>query len=228
MLTNSDWTALLLTVRLATVVTLILLVVCIPLAWWLARSRSVWRGPLWAITTLPLVLPPTVLGFYLLIALSPMSALGGWLQASGLPSLVFSFSGLVVASIIYSLPFVLQPIYASMMQIDNKVLDAATTLGAGPWNRFFYIVLPLSRQGILLAALLGFLHTVGEFGVVLMLGGNIPGETRVLSVQIYDYVESLDFAGAHRLSLILTCCAFLVLLVIYRLSDVSRTKRDKQ
>ena len=206
---------LLLTLRLAAVTTLWLLLLGMPLAWWLARTRSRWKAPIEAVVALPLVLPPTVLGFYLLLLLAPRGPLGGlWAQLGG-GTLVFSFGGLVLGSILYSLPFVVQPLQASFTAVGRAPLEAAATLGASPLDRFATVALPLARRGLLTATVLGFAHTVGEFGVVLMLGGNIPGRTRVVSIEIYDRVESLDYAGAHRLSLLLVALSFLVLLLVY-------------
>jgi molybdate transport system permease protein len=206
---------LLLTLRLAAVTIFWLLLLGTPLAWWLARTRSRLRAPIEAVVALPLVLPPTVLGFYLLLLLAPRGPIGAlWASLGGGP-LVFSFAGLVVGSFFYSLPFVVQPLQASFTTVGRPLLEAAATLGAGPLDRFLSVVLPLSRRGLLTATVLGFAHTVGEFGVVLMLGGNIPGKTRVVSIEIYNRVESLDYAAAHRLSLLLLVFSFLVLLLVY-------------
>lgn len=204
-----------LSLRLAAVTTCWLLVLGMPLAWWLARTR--WRGKplLEALVALPLVLPPTVLGFYLLLLLSPRGPVGRlWAGLGGEP-LVFSFTGLVVGSILYSFPFVVQPLQASFAAVGKAPLEAAATLGAGPLDRLVTVALPLARRGLLTATVLGFAHTLGEFGVVLMLGGNIPGRTRVVSIEIYDRVEALDYAAAHRLSLLLLVFSFLVLLLVY-------------
>ncbi|HEY9032547.1 MAG TPA: molybdate ABC transporter permease subunit, partial [Pseudomonadales bacterium] len=176
LLTAADWQAVWLTLKLATLVTMLLLLIGTPLAWWLARTRSVWRGPVSALVALPLVLPPTVLGFYLLLALGPNGPLGQLTQTLGLGLLPFSFSGLVLASLLYSLPFVVQPVQNAIEAMGERPLEVAATLGAGPWDRFFTVVLPQAKPGLLTAAVLGFAHTVGEFGVVLMIGGNIPGE----------------------------------------------------
>ena len=191
-LSAADWQAIELTLKLATTVTLLLLVVCTPLAWWLATSKSKWRGPVAAIVALPLVLPPTVLG--------PNGWLGQITQQLGIGLLPFTFWGLVIASMCYSLPFVVQPIQNSMQAVGNRPLEVAATLGASPLDRFFTVVLPLSKPGFIAASVLGFAHTVGEFGVILMIGGNIPGETRVVSVQIYDHVEALEYPQAHWLA----------------------------
>lgn len=218
MLMASDITAFILTLQLAGITTVILLVLGTPLAWWLAQTRSHWRGPVEALIALPLVLPPTVLGFYLLLSLSPGGPIGAALQALGLPSLAFSFWGLVLGSVIYSLPFVVQPLQTAFSAVDRRLLEVATTLGAEPLDRFLHVVLPLSKIGYLTAVVLGFAHTLGEFGVVLMIGGNIPGETQVLSIAIYDHVESLEYSQAHWLSGILLVLSFAVLLVVYSLN----------
>ncbi len=212
---SEDLRALVLTLQLASISTIVLLVLGTPLAWWLARSRARWTGVIEAAVALPLVLPPTVLGFYLLIALGPEGPVGALGGALGLGPLVFSFSGLVVGSVLYSLPFVVQPLQANFEEVGPSVLDAAATLGAGPLDRFVTVVAPLARRGFLVAAVLGFAHTLGEFGVVLMIGGNIPGETRVVSIAIYDHVETLDYGAAHRLSALLLALSFAVLLVVY-------------
>ena len=214
-----EWPAILLTARLALVTTLILFIVGTPLAWWLARSRSRAAIAIEAITAMPLVLPPTVLGFYLLILLSPTSTLGGiWVQLTG-SALTFSFSGLVVASVIYSLPFMVQPLQNAFDELGNNSLEAAATLGAGPIDRFFNVALPQCRRGFITAGVMTFAHTVGEFGVVLMIGGNIPDETRVVSVQIYDHVEALDYSQAHWLAGGMIVFSFLILLLLYLSSD---------
>lgn len=212
---SEDLRALVLTLQLASVSTVVLLVLGTPLAWWLARSRARWTGVIEAAVALPLVLPPTVLGFYLLIALGPEGPVGTLGGALGLGPLVFSFSGLVVGSVLYSLPFVVQPLQASFEEVGPSVLDAAATLGAGPLDRFLTVAAPLARRGFLVAAVLGFAHTLGEFGVVLMIGGNIPGETRVVSIAIYEHVETLDYGAAHRLSALLLAFSFAILLVVY-------------
>lgn len=216
MLSAADIDAIWLTLKLATLVTLLLLLLGIPLAWWLAQTRSRWKGTIAAMIALPLVLPPTVLGFYLLLAMGPQGPLGKLMALLNLELLPFSFSGLVVASVIYSLPFVVQPVQNAMVTMGRRPLEVAASLGAGPLDRFFTVVLPLSAPGILTAAILGFAHTVGEFGVVLMIGGNIPGETRVISVQIYDQVEALEYAHAHTLSAMMLLFSFIVLLALYR------------
>jgi molybdate transport system permease protein len=215
MLTDSDFLAIWLTLKLATTVTLLLLLIGTPIAWWLARTRSWWKAPVSAVVALPLVLPPTVLGFYLLVALGPSGWLGQVTQSLGLGTLPFTFWGLVVASVLYSMPFVIQPIQNSMEAMGERPLEVAATLGASPLDRFFTVVLPVTRHGFITAAVLGFAHTVGEFGVVLMIGGNIPGETRVVSVQIYDHVEALDYAQAHSLAGLMVVFSLLVLIGLY-------------
>lgn len=212
------WGAVSLTLQLALVSTLILLVLSLPLAWWLATTRARIRPVIEAVTALPLVLPPTVLGFYLLVLMSPDTAIGGlWLRLTG-DTLTFSFSGLVVASVIYSLPFAVQPLQTAFQALGRGTLETAALLGAGPLDRFLSVALPLSRRGILTAAVLSFAHTLGEFGVVLMVGGNIPGRTRVISVEIYNAVETLDYATAHVLSAALLVASFAVLSLIYVLN----------
>lgn len=215
MLSDADIGALWLTLRLATTVTILLLIIGTPLAWWLARTHSWLKGPIGAVVALPLVLPPTVLGFYLLIAMGPNGFIGELTQSVGLGTLPFTFWGLVVASIIYSMPFVVQPLQNAMEALGNRPLEVASTLRAGPIDRFFTIVLPLAKPGFITASILGFAHTVGEFGVILMIGGNIPDETRVVSVQVYDHVESLEYAQAHSLSLLLVIFSFVILLALY-------------
>jgi len=220
-----DWQAVTLTLELALVTTLLLLVVGTPIAWWLARTRSAWKQPIAAVVALPLVLPPTVLGFYLLLLLGPKGPVGQLTQALGLGLLPFTFQGLVVASVLYSLPFVVQPIQNAFEAVGERPLEVAATLRASPWDRFFTVAVPLARPGFLTAAVLGFAHTVGEFGVVLMIGGNIPGETKVLSVAIYDYVEALEYGRAHVLAAGMVAFSFLVLLALQlinrRLAKVS-------
>ncbi|MFT5307472.1 MAG: molybdate transport system permease protein [Gammaproteobacteria bacterium] len=214
LLAPSDVDAIVLTAKLASVVTFLLLLIGTPLAWWLARTSSIFKTPVSALVTLPLILPPTVLGFYLLIAMGPEGPLGQLTTALGIGLLPFTFSGLVIASVLYSLPFVVQPIQNAMEAIGERPLEVAKTLGAGAWDRFFTIVLPLSSRGIITATVLGFAHTVGEFGVVLMIGGNIPAETQVLSVQIYDHVESLQYGQAHWLSALMLAFSFIVLMTM--------------
>jgi molybdate transport system permease protein len=214
-LSDGDIATIWLTLRLASTVTILLLILATPIAWWLARTNSWFKGPLSAIVALPLVLPPTVLGFYLLLAMGPNGAIGQFTQALGLGTLPFTFWGLVVASMVYSMPFVVQPIQNAIEAIGNRPIEAAATLGAGPIDRFFTVVLPLAKPGFITATILGFAHTVGEFGIVLMIGGSIPGETRVVSVQIYDHVEALEYAQAHALSGVMIVFSFLVLLMLY-------------
>jgi len=211
----ADLVSVWLTLKLAALTTVILLLAGTPLAWWLARTPSRLKGAVGALVALPLVLPPTVLGFYLLVALGPAGPGGALTQALGLGLLPFTFAGLVVASVLYSLPFVVQPLQTAFEAIGERPLEAAATLGAGPWDRFFSVVVPLARRGFLSAAVLGFAHTIGEFGVVLMIGGNIPGETKVLSVTLYDHVEALEYAPAHWLAGGMLVFSFLVLLVVY-------------
>ncbi len=211
----SDLGAIWLTAKLASLTTVILLLVGTPLAWWLARTRSWLRGPVGAIVALPLVLPPTVIGFYLLIALGPHGWVGQATAALGLGSVVFTFTGLVVGSVVYSLPFVVQPLHNAFAAIGERPLEVAATLRAGSWDSFIHVVVPLARPGFVTASVLGFAHTVGEFGVVLMIGGNIPDKTRVVSVQIFDHVESMAYAQAHWLAAAMLVFSFLVLLVLY-------------
>ncbi|MEJ2088589.1 MAG: molybdate ABC transporter permease subunit [Gammaproteobacteria bacterium] len=210
-----DLTPLWLTLHLALVTTLILLVIGTPIAWWLANTTSRLRVPVEAVTALPLVLPPTVLGFYLLVLMSPTSTLGSfWVSLTG-DSLTFSFSGLVVASVIYSLPFMVQPLASAFDTVGRDPLEAAASLRASPLDAFFSVVVPLSRRGYLSAMVLTFVHTIGEFGVVLMVGGNIPGETKVISIAIYEQVETLRYDEAHLLSIGLVIFALAALLVTY-------------
>ena len=214
-MTDADWTAILLTAKLAGVSTGLLLLIGAPLGWWLARTRSPLK-PLWsALVAMPIVLPPTVLGFYLLLLLGPHGPVGQATDWLGLGRLPFTFAGLVLGSVLYSMPFVVQPLQQAFEAIPERTLEAAATLRAGPWDRFFTIALPLARPGLITASVLGFAHTVGEFGVVLMIGGNIPGQTRVLSVAIYEHVEALEYASAHRLSAMLVGFALLVLVALY-------------
>jgi molybdate transport system permease protein len=215
-LAAGDLVAITLTLKLALATTLILLVVATPLAWWLTHTHARWRNAVSALVALPLVLPPTVLGFYLLVWLGPQGLVGQWMQALGLATLPFTFGGLVVGSVIFSLPFAVQPLANAFAAIGTRPLEVAATLRASPWNRFHSVAVPLARPGFLTATVLAFAHTVGEFGVVLMLGGNIPGETRVLSVAIYDHVEALDYGAAHLLAAGLVVFSFLVLLMLGR------------
>lgn len=207
--------AIWLTLRLASVVTVLLLLVGTPLAWWLARTPSRLKGVVGAVVALPLVLPPTVLGFYLLVAMGPHGFVGQITERFGIGLLPFSFPGLVVGSVFYSLPFVVQPLQNAFEAIGSRPLEVAATLRAGSWDAFWSVAVPLARPGFVSGAILGFAHTVGEFGVVLMIGGNIPGRTRVLSVQIYDHVEALEYAEAHWLAGGMLLFSFLVLLALY-------------
>ncbi len=211
-----DHTAIILTLKLATATTLLLMLIATPLAWWLTHTHARLRAAVTALVSLPLVLPPTVLGFYLLVLLGPRGLVGGWMQAAGLETLPFTFGGLVVGSVIFSLPFAVQPLANAFAAIGARPLEVAATLRASPWDRFVSVALPLARPGFVTAAVLAFAHTVGEFGVVLMLGGNIPAETRVLSVAIYDHVEALEYAEAHVLSAGLVAFSFVVLLMLGR------------
>jgi molybdate transport system permease protein len=210
-----DWNAVLLTLKLAGTTTLLLLLFGTPIAWWLARTRSWLKGPVGAAVALPLVLPPTVLGFYLLVTLGPNGPIGQLTQSLGLGLLPFTFPGLVLASVLYSMPFVVQPLQQAFESLGERPLEAAATLRASPWDTFFSVVLPLARPGFVTATILGFAHTVGEFGVVLMIGGNIPDKTRVVSVQIYDHVEALEYTQAHWLAGGMLVFSFLVLLALY-------------
>lgn len=215
MLNPGDLNALVLTLQLAATTVVILLVLGTPLAWWLAHSRSRWRTLVEATVALPLVLPPTVLGFYLLLLLGPNGPVGGALVAMGGAPLAFTFAGLVFGSVVYSLPFVVQPLQNSFAAVGHGPLEAAATLGAGRRDRFFTVAVPLAARGFISAVTLGFAHTVGEFGVVLMIGGNIPGRTQVVSIAIYDHVEALDYGHAHVLSGMLLVLAFLLLCAVY-------------
>jgi len=214
-LTSADFAAIWLTLKLASLTTVILLFIGTPIALWLTYTRSWLRGPVGAVVALPLVLPPTVIGFYLLLALGPNGWIGQLTEALGLGTLTFSFTGLVVGSVIYSMPFVVQPLQNAFTAIGSRPLEVAATLRADPWDTFFSVTLPLARPGFITAAILGFAHTVGEFGVVLMIGGNIADKTRVVSVQIYDHVEALEYAQAHWLAAAMLVFSFLVLLALY-------------
>lgn len=215
MFSSADLQALLITLRLALLSTLILLIIGIPMAWWLARSRWRWRFLFEAMVALPLVLPPTVLGFYLLLAFSSQGAIGKLLASMGIGPLAFTFTGLLVGSVVFSLPFVVQPLQAAFESIGRRPLEAAATLRAGPVDRFLTVALPLARPGLITATVLGFAHTLGEFGVVLMIGGNIPGQTRVASIAIYDHVEAMDYSNAHWLAGLLLVLSFVLLLLVY-------------
>lgn len=214
---DADIVALLVTLKLALVSTVVLLILGTPLAWWLARTQWRFKFILETLVALPLVLPPTVLGFYLLVALSPTGPVGTLTNAIGLGSLAFSFSGLVVGSVIYSMPFVVQPLQDAFRNIGTRPLEVAATLRASPLDRFYSVVLPLAKPGFITAAVLGFAHTLGEFGVVLMIGGNIPGETQVVSIAIYDHVEMLEYTRAHWLAGGLLMLSFVMLALVYRL-----------
>ena len=212
MISPEDWNAIGLTLRLAGISTLVLLLLASPLAWWLARSRSAWRAPVAALTSLPLVLPPTVLGFYLLVTLGPDGPLGRLTLLLGLGTLPFSFAGLVVGSVVYSLPFAVQPLLHAFQNMGDRPLELAATLRASPLDAFFSVALPLAWPGFVSAAVLSFAHTIGEFGMVLMMGGNIPGQTRVLSTQIYGHVEAMAYTQAHVLAAGMLVFSFAVLL----------------
>jgi molybdate transport system permease protein len=212
-----DWQAIELSVRLSTLVALILLLVSVPFAWWLTFRRRRWTFLIEAVVALPLVLPPTVLGFYLLVAMGPTAPPGRFWQAMTGHGLAFTFDGLVIASLLYSLPFVVQPVAAGFAQIDHTLLDAAATLGASPWRIFTRLVVPLGRDGILAGAVLGFAHTLGEFGVVLMVGGNLPGITRTVSISIYDQVQAFDRHAANQTALLLLAVSFATLAAVYAL-----------
>ena len=222
MLSDTDWSAIRLTLELASVTTLLLLLIGTPIAWWLARTRSAWKGAVGAVVALPIVLPPTVIGFYLLVTMGPNGPVGQLTQSLGLGVLPFTFAGLVGASVFYSLPFVVQPLQNAFEAIGERPLEAAATLRASPLDTFFSVVLPLARPGYLTASVLGFAHTVGEFGVVLMIGGNIPDKTRVVSVQIYDHVEAMEYAQAHWLAAGMVAFSFVVLLLLYTLNPTGR------
>jgi len=211
----ADLAAIWLTLKLASVVTALLLALGTPIAWWLARTRSRLKHPVAAVVALPLVLPPTVIGFYLLLVLGPNGAVGKLTQALGIGLLPFTFSGLVLASVLYSMPFVVQPLQNAFEAVGERPLEVAATLRASRWDSFWHVAVPLARPGFITAGVLGFAHTVGEFGVVLMIGGNIPDKTRVVSVQIYDHVDAIEYAQAHWLSAAMVVFSFLVLLLLY-------------
>jgi molybdate transport system permease protein len=221
-MSSADLAAIWLTLKLATVVTVLLLLVGTPIAWWLARTRSRLKGTVGALVALPLVLPPTVIGFYMLIALGPNGPFGRLTEALGIGLLPFTFPGLVIASVFYSLPFVVQPIQNAFEAIGERPLEVAATLRASPWDAFWSVAVPLARPGFISGAILGFAHTVGEFGVVLMIGGNIPEQTRVVSVQIYDHVEALEYTQAHWLSAAMLLFSFVVLLALYTFNPARR------
>jgi molybdate transport system permease protein len=224
MLSPDDWSAIRLTLKLAGLTTALLLLIGTPIAWWLARTDSILKRPIGAIVTLPMVLPPTVLGFYLLVAMGPQGPVGRLTQALGIGLLPFTFAGLVIASILYSLPFAVQPIQQAFEAMGERPLEVAATLRASPLDAFFTVALPLARPGLITAAVMSFAHTIGEFGVVLMIGGNIPDKTRVVSVQIYDHVEALEFTQGHWLSGGLLVFSFCVLLVRYHFNPVTSRK----
>ena len=213
-LTSEDLAAILLTLQLASVTTVLLLFLATPIAWWLAHTQSGWRAPIAALVALPLVLPPTVLGFYLLIALGPLGPVGQFTQWAGWGSLAFSFSGLVLGSMIYSLPFAVQPLVNAFEAMGSRPMEVAATLRANKLDAFFTVAIPLAKPGFVMAAMLSFAHTVGEFGVVLMIGGNIPDKTRVVSTQIYGHVEAMEYAQAHGLAGAMLVFSFVVLLVL--------------
>lgn len=221
MLTSADFDTLLLTFKVASLATIFMLLFGTPLAWWLARTQSKWRGIINAVVALPLVLPPTVLGFYLLVLLGKNGIVGEFTTWLGIGTLPFTFAGLVVASVLYSSPFVIQPLQNAFPAIGNQPLEAAATLRASPLDTFFSVVLPQAKSGFLTATILGFAHTVGEFGVVLMVGGNIPDKTRVVSVQIYNHVEALEYTQAHWLAGGLLAFSFIVLLILYTVLKTS-------
>lgn len=222
LLTSSDLQAIGLTLQVAGLTTVILLLLGTPLAWWLARTRLWFKKPLGALVAMPLVLPPSVLGFYLLVFMGPQGTMGQWMQALGLTLLPFTFAGLVVASSLYSLPFMVQPIQNAMEAMGERPLEVAASLRASPWDAFFSVVVPLCKPGFVTGAIMCFAHTVGEFGVVLMVGGNIPGVTRVVSVQIYDHVEAMEYSDAHRLAAVMLGFSFVVLLALHLYNDGRR------
>ena len=226
LLSADNLQAITLTLKVAALTTAILLVLGTPLAWWLARTRS-WVGrPVAALVALPLVLPPSVLGFYLLVGLGPHGPVGQWMQALGLTPLPFTLTGLVVGSVLYSLPFMVQPIHSAFEALGERPLEVAATLRASPLDTFFSVVLPLCRPGLVTGTIMTFAHTVGEFGVVLMVGGNIPGVTRVVSVQIYDHVEAAEYADAHRLAAVMLVFAFAVLLALHTFNQRQPTHQQ--
>ncbi len=214
-LSPSDWIAIRLSLKLGFYTTVILLAFGTPLAWWLASGRSPLRTAVQTVVALPIVLPPTVLGFYLLILLGPRGWIGGTLEAMGFTHLAFTFPGILIGSIFYSLPFAVQPLFQAFTALGRRHVEVAASLGAGPIDRFFTVILPLTRGGFIVAATLSFAHTLGEFGAILMIGGSIPGRTKVLSILIYDHAEAMNYAAAHQLSLILLVFAFIVLFTVY-------------
>ncbi|RBA24598.1 molybdate ABC transporter permease subunit [Herminiimonas fonticola] len=224
MFTDENIGAIVLTLKLASLTTFILLLIGTPIAWWLARTRSWLKGPVGAMIALPIVLPPTVIGFYLLVTMGPNGPIGQLTQALGIGTLPFSFAGLVVGSVFYSMPFVVQPIQNAFEAMGDRPLEVAATLRASPLDTFFSVTLPLAKPGYLTAVVMGFAHTVGEFGVVLMIGGNIPNQTRMISVQIYDHVEALEYAQAHGLAAGMVIFSMLVLVALYTLNPTGRRK----
>ncbi|MDP7061350.1 MAG: molybdate ABC transporter permease subunit [Planctomycetota bacterium] len=218
MFSQADLTALGITFQLAAVTTVVLLLIGTPLAWWLARSRWRFKFLVEAVVAMPLMLPPTVLGFYLLVALGSQGPVGRLMEWLGGSSPAFTFSGLVIGSVVYSMPFVVQPLQSAFAAVGSRPLEVASTLRASPWDRFMSVAVPLARPGFLTAIVLGFAHTIGEFGVVLMIGGNIPGETQVVSIAIYDHVESMDYANAHWLSAALILLSFVMLSTVYAIN----------
>ena len=224
-LNAEDWSAIRLTLELASLTTVLLLIIATPVAWWLARTTSAFKQAVGAIVTLPMVLPPTVLGFYLLVLMGPEGPVGRLTQAIGIGALPFTFTGLVVASIFYSLPFAVQPLQQAFLSVGERPLEVAATLRASPLDTFFTVVLPLARPGIVTAAVMSFAHTIGEFGVVLMIGGNIPEKTRVISVQIYDHVEALEFVQGHWLAGGLLVFSFCVLMILSRFNPLGVAAR---
>ncbi|HBO57218.1 MAG TPA: molybdate ABC transporter permease subunit, partial [Opitutae bacterium] len=214
MISEQDLIALFVTLKLASISTIVLIVIGTPIAWWLSHSHWRYKYFVEAIIALPLILPPTVLGFYLLVSLGPNGPIGGLSSAMGGESLAFTFTGLVIGSVVYSMPFVIQPLQNAFSAIGQRPLEVAATLGASPIDRFFSIALPMARPGFITASVLGFAHTLGEFGVVLMIGGNIPGSTQVVSISIYDHVEALEYGQAHALSASLLLFSFVLLLIV--------------
>ncbi len=223
MFSDADLQAIWLTLKLASIVTILLMLIGTPIAWWLSQTRSRWKSPVAALVALPLVLPPSVLGFYLLIAMGSQGPLGKLGASMGFGTLAFTFPGLVIGSIIYSLPFVVQPIHNAIESLGKRPLEVAATLRASAWDTFFHVVLPLAKPGFITAAVLGFAHTIGEFGVVLMIGGNIPGETQVVSVLIYEHVEAIEYQEAHSLSAAMLVFAFVVLTFLYSFNKNARS-----
>lgn len=214
-LSEQDFIALFVTLKLASISTIVLILIGTPIAWWLSHTHWRYKYFVEAIIALPLILPPTVLGFYLLISLGPNGPIGGLSSTLGEESLAFTFTGLVIGSVVYSMPFVIQPLQNAFSAIGQRPLEVAATLGASPIDRFFSVAIPMARPGFITASVLGFAHTLGEFGVVLMIGGNIPGSTQVISISIYDHVEALEYTQAHALSASLLLFSFVLLLIVY-------------